>query len=111
MNMKTTFAIVSAIVSIASVTTAAAAASTTSETHAYLEAERTRTDGQVEPISIGRMQAGFAAVAVAEPTPMDAWFEFQRSRTDGSTDLAFDAQGTTRHAVSPVAGVIRGRVN
>lgn len=111
MNMKATLAIVSAIVSIASVTTTAAAAGTTSETHAYLEAERTRTDGQVEPISIGRMQAGFAALAVAEPTHMDAWFEIERSRTDGGTDLALDADGTSRHAVKPIAGVFHGRVN
>jgi hypothetical protein len=111
MNMKATLAIVSAIVSIASFTTTAAAARTTTETHAYLEAERTRTDGQVEPISIGREQAGFAAVAVAQPSAMDAWFELQRSRTDGNTDPALDAGGPSRHAVNPIAGVFRGRAN
>lgn len=111
MNSKATLAIAAAIVSIASLATTAAAANTATDTHAYLEAERTRTDGQVEPINLARRQAGAPATVVAQPTATDAWFESQRSRTDGNTELALDAGGSSRHAVNPMAGVLSGRAN
>lgn len=111
MNSKATLAIAFAIVSTASFATTSAAANTTTDTHAYLQAERTRTDGQVAPINFGREQAAAPAAIVAQPTAMDTWFEFQRSRTDGNTELALDAGGSSRHAVNPITGVFRGRAN
>ncbi len=112
MNSKATLAIASAIVSIASFATTAAAANTATDTHAYLEGERTRTDGQVEPINFGRERAGApATVVVVQSTAMDAWFELQRSRTDGNTELALDAHGSSRHVGNPIAGMLTGRAN
>jgi hypothetical protein len=112
MNRKATLAIASAIVSIASIATTAAAANTTTDTHAYLETERTRTDGQVEPINVGRERAGASdTVVVAQPTAMDAWFASQRSLTEGNTDVAFDAGGASRQGANPFARLFRGRAN
>lgn len=112
MNSKATLAIAAAIVSIASFATTAAAANTATDTHAYLEGERTRTDGQVEPTNFVRERAGASAtVVVDQPTAMDAWFASQRSLTEGNTELALDTGDSSRHAVNPMAGVLRGRVN
>jgi hypothetical protein len=85
MNRKATLAIVSTIFSIASFATTTAVAGPATETHAYLEAERTRTDGKAESTNIERTQAGAPVAVMAQPIAMDAWFEFQRFRTDGNS--------------------------
>ncbi len=63
---------------------AAAAAAPATDTHSYLEAERTRTDGQVAPLDVARVSRPSTAADSREATAAERHFLFQLSRTDGS---------------------------
>ena len=76
-----------------------AGATSLEETHAYLEGQRTITDGQVEPAS--RVRQAVSAPA-PRPTVADRAFLAELARTDGNTEPVVYG---TPSSISPFAWI------
>lgn len=89
MNPKTGLSIAAVVVSIAGLAAPAIAGNTLEETHAYLEAERTLTEGKSDGIAFAPTRAA------GKRTALDRWFASERARTEGQADRVFPGTSAT----------------